>query len=80
VDKQKQNLGHQTSLISGTNQATDKGLLLEQSILLEQMHSYSIMPHEFLYLVCNASNRLTQIKKNHKIDMKSEKYALTTQF
>ena len=30
--------------------------------------------HEFLYIVCNTQNRIEQIVKNHKLNLRSELY------
>ena len=40
------------------------------------MDGYTIMPHEFLYLLCCASDRLHQINKNHKADLLSQKHKI----
>ena len=37
------------------------------------MHSYTITPHEFFYLVVNSTSRLVPIEKGHRINYKSEK-------
>lgn len=38
--------------------------------------NYSIMLHEFLYLLCNTQDRLDLIKDNHKVVFGSEKQAI----
>lgn len=35
--------------------------------------NYTIMLHEFLYLLCNSQDRLELIKDNHKVIFSSEK-------
>lgn len=40
------------------------------------MEGYTLMPHEFLYLLCCASDRLHQINKNHKIDLVSQQHKI----
>jgi hypothetical protein len=37
------------------------------------MAGYTLMVHEFLYLLCNTTDRLNQIVKNHKVRFQSEK-------
>ena len=45
---------------------------------LEQRKQYDayIFFHEFLYIVCNAQNRVEQIQNNHKMNLKSQFYPI----
>jgi hypothetical protein len=60
------------SLISGggTNQ-TDKMFSGENGEIMERMEGQWIMQHEFLYLLCNTTNRLDLIEKNHHVHLHS---------
>jgi len=48
------------SLISGGGGQNDseKAVSSEQMMVLKMMDGYTLMVHEFLYLLCNASARL----------------------
>lgn len=62
---------HQISLISGGGSSGNEKMLNGESVkILEQMDGYTLMVHEFLYLLCNTSDRLHQIEKNHIVDHK----------
>lgn len=37
-------------------------------------HDAYVFFHEFLYIVCNSQDRVDQINKNHKLDLRSELY------
>jgi len=54
--------------------------LSEHWELLEQMHICTVQPHEFLYLVVNASNRLSHILTGHKVEHKSKILNLQNEF
>lgn len=63
------------SLISGGGgqNGGDKALSSEQINILRKMDGFTLMAHEFLYLLCNSSARLDYIEKNHKKEYRSEK-------
>jgi hypothetical protein len=48
-------------LNGGSKSGGDSSLTPELIQVLREMEGYTIMVHEFLYLLCNASNRLEQI-------------------
>jgi hypothetical protein len=37
------------------------------------MEKLYILPHEFLYLLCNTADKLKIIEENHKIDLRGQK-------
>ena len=49
------------------------GLTGESAQIIDSLDKLYILPHEFLYLLCNASDRLKIIEENHKIDLKGVK-------
>ena len=62
------------SLISGggTNQ-TEKMFSGENGEVMKQMEGVHMMQHEFLYLLCNATDRVEIIEEHPKVDLHSEK-------
>jgi hypothetical protein len=58
-------------LNGGSKSGGDSSLTPELLQVLKEMEGYTIMVHEFLYLLCNASNRLEQINLNHKVAHRS---------
>lgn len=59
---------HQTSLISGSGAAGSDKTLGDSMQALREMEDYSLMIHEFLYLVCNAYDRVQTIEQNFKVN------------
>jgi hypothetical protein len=64
------------SLISGGGSSSNGNPELTKEltkVLQESLDgNMTIMPHEFLYLICNSESRLQQIKDNHKADFRKE--------
>jgi len=52
------------------------GLKGESAQLIDSMEKLYILPHEFLYLLCNSTERLKIIEENHKVDLKGQKAAI----
>jgi hypothetical protein len=59
---------HQTSLISGSGAIGSDKSLGDSMQVLREMEDYSLMIHEFLYLVCNAYDRVQTIEQNFKVN------------
>ena len=43
----------------------------------KEMDQCTLMVHEFIYLMCNASDRIAQIEQNHSVNYKSEVMAVS---
>jgi hypothetical protein len=43
----------------------------ENGEIMERMEGLWIIQHEFLYLICNSTERLELIEANHKVDLRS---------
>lgn len=68
---------HQISLISGGGTSGgDNVLSPDQMTILDRMDGKTMMPHEFLYLLCCSSDRIQQINKNHKAELRSNQHAI----
>jgi hypothetical protein len=68
---------HQISLISGGGTSGgDNVLTPDQAAILDRMDGKTLMPHEFLYLLCCSSDRIQQINKNHKAELRSHQHAI----
>ena len=64
---------HQASLISGGGtKMQSESLCPSVTKSLREMDGCTLMLHEFLYLVQNASNRLEQISQNHSVSFSSQ--------
>ena len=65
---------HFISLIAGGGGSANGEMLNDEAIkILNEMNGYTLMVHEFMYLLCNASERVDQITQNHKVDYRSVK-------
>jgi hypothetical protein len=65
---------HFISLIAGGGGSANGEMLNDEAIkILNEMNGYTLMVHEFMYLLCNASDRVDQITQNHKVDYRSQK-------
>jgi len=49
------------------------GLTGESAQVIDSMEKLYILPHEFLYLLCNTADKLKIIEENHKIDLRGQK-------
>lgn len=51
-------------------------MTVQQTVALAQNEGLTLMLHEFLYLLSNASDRVAQIKDNHRVEHKSQKQVI----
>lgn len=65
VNNAKSNNKFKTSVIMG--------LTGECAQIIDSLEKLYILPHEFLYLLCNTSDRVKIISENHKINFKGVK-------
>ena len=59
------------SLLGGVSGHTDA-----ENKIIDRMNKASLMPHEFLFLLCNVSDRVACITQGHKVDYGKEELCL----